>query len=100
MSAFEEIGIKILKKKGFTDFKRPECASFDYEAKNGDIQYAIEIKGTSLFGVTARCSIPWNELCDLHRYVSDQNKQKALLMLVNSIEDFAVFELTDSQISF
>jgi hypothetical protein len=98
MSTFEEIGIRILKKKGFTDFKRSEQASFDYEAKKGDIHYAIEIKGTAQFGVMARSIIPWKELRDLHLYVLAQKNRKALLMLVNTIEDFAIFELIDSQI--
>lgn len=98
MSAFEDIGIKILKKKGFTDFKRPEQASFDYEAKKSDTHYAIEIKGTGQSGIMARCSIPWNQLRDLYLYVSAQSNRKALLVLVNSIEDFAVFEMTDSRI--
>jgi hypothetical protein len=99
MSTFEKIGIEILKQRGFTDFKRSEKASFDYEAKKGNIDYAIEIKGTGKFGVLGRCIIPWNELRDLHLYVSGQDdNRKALLIFVNSIEDFAIFEMTESQI--
>jgi hypothetical protein len=93
MSVFEKIGIKILKQRGFTEFKRPEKASFDYEAKKGDIHYAIEIKGTGKFGVLGRCIIPWNELRDLHLHVSGQDhNRKALLMFVNGIEDFAILD--------
>lgn len=99
MSSFEETAIKILKKRGFTDFKKPKEASFDYEAKKDEIFYAIEVKGTSKRGVLGRLVVPWNELHDLHLYVSDKNdNRKSLLVFVNDIEDFAIFEMVDSRI--
>ena len=99
MSSFEEIAIKILKKRGFTDFKKPKESSFDYEAKKDEILYAIEVKGTSKRGVLGRLIVPWNELRDLHLYASDRNyNRKSLLVFVNNIGDFAIFEMIDSRI--
>ena len=99
MSSFEEIAIKILKKKGFTDFKKPKESSFDYEAKKDEILYAIEVKGTSKRGVLGRLVVPWNELHDLHIHVSGENyNRKSLLVFVNDIRDFAIFEMIDSEI--
>ncbi len=99
MSSFERIAIEILKKQGFKDFKKPVNKSFDYEARKDDVIYAIEIKGTGQSGIMGRLIVPWHELRDLYlHFLTKDHEQKALLIFVNDIGDFAIFEMIEARI--
>jgi len=94
-SDYEKRAVEILMEKGFSNIKRAFGEHFDLVAEKEGLRYCIEVKGTSLSGVTGRYTVPWHELKALYAHFLLKDKERALLMFVDSLGNYCIFQMID-----
>jgi hypothetical protein len=69
--------------------------SFDLIAEKDGLRYCVEIKGTGHEGVMGRCVVPMHELKALYSHYLLKETERALLIFVNSYDDYFIFQMID-----